>query len=861
VRYPGFKAKEPETPASKSKAATRSVSGALRIGDPNDGYEQEADRVADEVMSGRPGKRHWSLSSMSMAALPLQRKCSCGGSAGSTGECEECKQKKEEQTVQRKAAGPAGPTVVPPIVYGVLHSPGRPLDRATRDFFEPKFGHDFSDVRVHTGLQAANSAHALNASAYTIGSDVVFGSGASPHQKPLLAHELAHVVQQSGLPATAMASEDAPLEAEAEHTASAISGGSSFANIHAKSAPRISRQTPPAPATSPVLSFLTSQDIAKLQAFGNADYQASLDTLEKMLRITGDLTQDGLPRQYVSTRQASGELRTFLDLVRNPDIQAMKVVPSAAGGRSPDFYYRQVGGAGGRVEVVNITSASSTARAQAKPGEGGATARRIPSREGSVVTQVEEIDSVAKLRQAIRVKIKSGSQLSAQNRNTQVEGRPMEVGGEIRVSTSHIELSKGEIDGVIEGLQSELADSSATRVVVDTVDKAEPRAGRKLFEYVRNDEQRFVYSRTRVSFARANAPPITGAATAPDVSTPPTGATAEGSVPEAAVEGATRAEAAEGAVAGGAAEAEAIGVAARVAGFALEAAAGLVIGIAVGLFLEWLKGVIEEAVLKSDLEALKPNIQAKLQELSPKINKLEERNSKVYSRVTIDVTRRVGTAIGGEGGFSGFASWDHYEGVALLGVDVAGDTAPNQRSERQERLSANEDRKHSVETFSALIDDPPKRKREAETKKALEQLRTAKPSKPAAPPPAPASQPQPKPFTPLPVPAPPSAPSVQFLAPPGGPSQEPRVEEMVAYFKAQALNLKSRGERLLSSSPSKEEVAAFLNDEAIWRNQVTVWDNHYVEKGPDFGHRGMDELRNSDEYGGRLKQIRQNLGG
>ncbi len=208
-------------------------------------------------------------------------------------------------------------------------------------------------------------------------------------------------------------------------------------------------------------------------------------TLDKMLRITGDLTQDGLPRQFVSTRQASGELRTFLDFVRNPDVQALKVVPSASGGRSPDFYYRHVGGAEGRVEVVNITAAAKSTRATVDPATG---ARNVPRQGGSVVNTVEDIDTVAKLREAIRVKVKTGSQLSAQNPNTQAGGQPMQIGGEVRVSTSHVQLSRAEIDGVVRDLQAELANSSANKIVVDTVDSADPRGGRKLFEYSRNPD-------------------------------------------------------------------------------------------------------------------------------------------------------------------------------------------------------------------------------------------------------------------------------------------------------------------------------------------------------------------------------------
>lgn len=78
----------------------------------------------------------------------LQRKCACGGSAGGSGECEECR-KKKDPLLQRKAVGEAQPFAVPPIVHEVLCSPGQPLDAATPAFFEPRFGHDFSQVRIH----------------------------------------------------------------------------------------------------------------------------------------------------------------------------------------------------------------------------------------------------------------------------------------------------------------------------------------------------------------------------------------------------------------------------------------------------------------------------------------------------------------------------------------------------------------------------------------------------------------------------------------------------------------------------------------------------------------------------------------
>ena len=129
----------------------------------------------------------------------LQRKCACGQHTVAGGECEECRQKSEGM-MQRAAVSAAPVNAVPPIVHEVLGSPGQPLDAGTRAFMEPRFGHDFSMVRVHSDPKAAESARAVNALAYTVGSDVVFGEGeyepGTSEGRKLLAHELTHVVQQ-----------------------------------------------------------------------------------------------------------------------------------------------------------------------------------------------------------------------------------------------------------------------------------------------------------------------------------------------------------------------------------------------------------------------------------------------------------------------------------------------------------------------------------------------------------------------------------------------------------------------------------------------------------------------------------------
>ncbi|MGY6275052.1 eCIS core domain-containing protein [Methylomonas sp. MgM2] len=132
------------------------------------------------------------------AAGLLQRKCACGGRSMTSGECEGCKNKRIE--LQRKSTNRREASEVPPIVHDVLRSPGQPLDPTTRAVMESRFGQDFSRVRVHSDNLAAQSAQHINASAYTAGQNIVFGSNKySPHTyqgEILLVHELTHVVQQ-----------------------------------------------------------------------------------------------------------------------------------------------------------------------------------------------------------------------------------------------------------------------------------------------------------------------------------------------------------------------------------------------------------------------------------------------------------------------------------------------------------------------------------------------------------------------------------------------------------------------------------------------------------------------------------------
>lgn len=146
----------------------------LKVGQPDDEYEREADRMAETVMRMSESKDN---------------------------DEEECKSPGCAKTLQRQAMGKAA-NIAPSSVQEVLNSPGQPLDSGTRAFMEPRFGHDFSQVRVHSDVKAAESAQSINALAYTVGNDMVFGSGqyhpATANGQRLLGHELAHVVQQEG---------------------------------------------------------------------------------------------------------------------------------------------------------------------------------------------------------------------------------------------------------------------------------------------------------------------------------------------------------------------------------------------------------------------------------------------------------------------------------------------------------------------------------------------------------------------------------------------------------------------------------------------------------------------------------------
>lgn len=128
----------------------------------------------------------------------------------------------------------------PPIVQQVLRGAAQPLDRSSRTLLEWRFGHDFSGVRVHTDAQAAESARAVGARAYTVGRDVVFGAGQYQPQtadgQRLLAHELTHTIQQRNAMRSpgedlAVGASNSAAESSADRAASDVMRGSSPSDV------------------------------------------------------------------------------------------------------------------------------------------------------------------------------------------------------------------------------------------------------------------------------------------------------------------------------------------------------------------------------------------------------------------------------------------------------------------------------------------------------------------------------------------------------------------------------------------------------------------------------------------------------
>jgi len=243
----------PSKPALKHKptsappvlAAPARMQAKLEVGPVGDRFEQVADRTADSVM-----RMPDSAIAIATAQLQISRKCAV---------CE--REETDDKRLQKKSAGPAEANIgeAPASVHAALRSPGQPLDKASRAYFEPRFGQEFGDVRVHTGMVAAQSARDVSAHAYTVGQNIVFAAGrfapATQTGRRLIAHELTHVVQQHAT-ANGSLSLGRPgdlAERDAERTVNGVMSGRQEAFRSTESVARVLRRSPD-PPTQPTPS-------------------------------------------------------------------------------------------------------------------------------------------------------------------------------------------------------------------------------------------------------------------------------------------------------------------------------------------------------------------------------------------------------------------------------------------------------------------------------------------------------------------------------------------------------------------------------------------------------------------------------
>jgi hypothetical protein len=202
---------------------SRMIQAKLRISEPGDQYEREADRVADAVMRmPDPGATRSAGVARKAQGIQVQRVCPECEEEIRRQPMEEEYESEEEDIVpdetgmpkrESEAASPTTSLVVP------IHAPrggGYPLELGARHFMEQRMGHDFSHVRVHTDTASIKSARKLKAHAYTVGRDIHFNeeqyNPGSFEGRKLLAHELTHVVQQTGQVETGRSSADLQVQ-------------------------------------------------------------------------------------------------------------------------------------------------------------------------------------------------------------------------------------------------------------------------------------------------------------------------------------------------------------------------------------------------------------------------------------------------------------------------------------------------------------------------------------------------------------------------------------------------------------------------------------------------------------------------
>jgi hypothetical protein len=909
-------------------------SGDLLIAKPGDRSELEAESAADQMMGGRNAARPWSINRVSVG--PEER-----GTAGAV--------------LRRSAISAATPSTVPPVVREVLRTPGEPLDAGNRGFFEPLFGRDLGSVRLHSDAKAADSSAAVNALAYTVGQDIVLGPERrdlhAGETKKVLAHELAHTVQQSRGGATPTLDPHSPLEREAASVGTAAAAGSPVA-IAGSSAPGLARAPKPTPTPPPsppqpprpgrIISEVRAPDgtvidmevgpavqrlglentlpsgtEVNLQGWQRAHQigpglgaESEAGILYAPPEVNLQYQNSGIEsfiRQFNASKAADVRLQLRTVTEAHPNSLRLKSITyrlSAVRGQGrPQALFEQ------SIEIANstnnprVTLDEPTILGDWKeflaPGSSPQPAASAPS-PGTPGTppagpkgKAPSKSPASKAPKSAQPKVSAEptgtpegpvgglspapkAPPSGPPENPVVEAPPAKPAK--AASANEASLEKAPASTQQPAPKSgpsadETAGEAPSAVKPSSAPKPKPavekpslsaEATPKVATSTKPPAEVATEIHPPASSAKPSAPADVEAS--PSVSAPkiePKVPLGEGAI-ESGLKGMPEEIPGTGGLgaAGEVAVGEAAGgiTAAEVAGIVLATVAELIIAFAIGLFIDWLLGIIEQAIIERDIEALNPQIRARIAQQADKITTLQKQNSKVYARISIDVMREEG--YDSPEGY--FVSWNNYVGTRLAGVEVVGEDGGSAHGKKAEEVTDKITRMHYVETFSTLIDDPPKRAREKQNAELLEKIskeaaRKAKAApKAATPPPSqPASTPQI-----FPALAPPQ-PQQQFEFIPGMPGPGPLEQGRagLAAYKARTLRLLARAEHLLIISPTQEQIDKFKHSEEKWRNEVTLIHNKLIDNGPAEVERGFNELLNSDEYGGRLMVIRNGFGG
>ncbi len=345
----------------------------------------------------------------------LQRKCDCGNHTVAGGECAECSKKKMqrkltigasndplEQEADRvadqvlaasahSAVSGAPPRILrfvgqstgqadaaPASVDRVLASPGRPLDPPLQQDMEQRFGHDFSRVRVHSGAAAEQSARDVSANAYTVGRNIVFGvSRFAPgtHEgRRLIAHELTHVVQQSGSDGIRVGQGNKkrglyPTVPDADHAALALSEGNSIGRLQEAALSGTLQREEAAEIQAPDLEQVPEAVPGRLPV-ASADPSNNRDFIDRRITAVGVglsgtdfiLFCEGidnpiaLPIDYIDLGNTkSVPVDHFIYPEREEALTHVPFGPPAPGASSQFAYYRAIGG----LVVPTMLSAAS----------------------------------------------------------------------------------------------------------------------------------------------------------------------------------------------------------------------------------------------------------------------------------------------------------------------------------------------------------------------------------------------------------------------------------------------------------------------------------------------------------------------